>query len=130
MTSVREKLSEQEKKKQVIKELENNIFKFINQKNIKSIIKSALKADIEVYDNSGPKYVELDIPLNFNGSFFNSQKQYRFVIYHKDDNKLLVWLKLVPNFFNQKIQVKIDTYEQDSITEKEIIEFLTLLLGI
>lgn len=39
MTSVREKLFEQEKKKQVIKELENNIFKFINQKNIKSIIK-------------------------------------------------------------------------------------------
>ena len=30
MTSVREKLFEQEKKKQVIKELENNIFKFIN----------------------------------------------------------------------------------------------------
>ena len=133
MTSVREKLFEQEKKKQVIKELENNIFKFINQKNIKSIIKLALKADIEVYDNSGPKYVKLDIPLNFNGSFFNPKKQYRFVIYHKDhkdSDKLLVYLKLVPNFFTQKIQVKIDTYEQDSITEKEIIEFLTLLLGI
>ena len=71
MTSVREKLFEQEKKKQVIKELENNIFKFINQKNIKSIIKIALKSNIEVYQISGLNYVELDIPINFNGSFFN-----------------------------------------------------------
>lgn len=130
MTSVREKLFEQEKKKQVIRELENNIFKFINKKNIKSIIKIALKSNIEVYHISGSNYVELDIPINFNGSFFNPQKQYRFIIYHKDSDKLLVYLKLVPNFFTQKIQVKIDTYEQDSITEKEIIEFLTLLLGI
>lgn len=130
MTSVREKLFEQEKKKQVIKELENNIFKFINQKNIKSIIKIALKSNIEVYQISGSNYVELDIPINFNGSFFNPQKQYRFIIYHTDSDKLLVYLKLVPNFFTQKIQVKIDTYEQDSITEKEIIEYLTLLLGI
>lgn len=65
MTSVREKLFEQEKKKQVIKELENNIFKFINQKNIKSIIKIALKSNIEVYQISGSNYVELDIPINF-----------------------------------------------------------------
>ena len=130
MTSVREKLFEQEKKKQVIKELENNIFKFINQKNIKSIIKIALKSNIEVYQISDSNSVELDIPINFNGSFFNPQKQYRFIIYHKDSDKLLVYLNLVPNFFTQKIQVKIDTYEQDSITEKEIIEYLTLLLGI
>lgn len=48
----------------------------------------------------------------------------------KEKDTTLVYLQLVPSFFKQKIKVDIITYEEEFITEKEIIEFLTVLLGI
>ena len=86
------------------------------------------QANIEGYYKSGPKYVTLNIPIIYDASIFNPLAQYRFVIKEKDTT--LVYLQLVPSFFKQKIKVDIITYEEEFITEKEIIEFLTVLLGI
>ena len=128
MVDIKEQLNKIEKKKQVLKKFEDTIVQFVNQKDVKNLIKQALKANIEGYYKSGSKYVTLNIPIIYNTSIFNPQNQYRFVIKEKDTT--LVYLTLEPSFFKQKIKVDIITYEEEFITEKEIIEFLTVLLGI
>lgn len=129
MTTLREQLNELEKNKYVIKELENKIFKFINQKDIKQTINKALKEEyIEVYSNIGTKHIELERKFVLDQTIFESRYYYRFMI--EDDNNSLICLDIVPTLFKQKLNVNIYTYKQDAITEKDVIDLLTLVLGI
>lgn len=122
------KLNELEKNKYEIKELENRIFKFINQKNIKKAINKALKEYIEVYSNIGTKHIELEHKFVLDQTIFESRYYYRFIIEEEDQS--LFSLDLVPSVLKRRLKVKIHTYKQDAITEKEVIDLLTLVLGI
>lgn len=48
----------------------------------------------------------------------------------EEDNNSLICLDIVPTLFKQKLNVNIYTYKQDAITETEVIDLLTLVLGI
>lgn len=128
MITLHEQLNELEKNKYVIKELENKIFKFINQKYIKQAINKALKEYIEVYSNIGTKHIELEHKFVLDQTIFESRYYYRFII--KEDDQSLIYLDVVPSVFKRRLKVKIHTYKQDAITEKEVIDLLTLVLGI
>lgn len=129
MITLHEQLNELEKNKYVIKELEKKIFKFINQKDIKQTINKALKEEyIEVYSNIGTKHIELEHKFVLDQTIFESRYYYRFMI--EEDNNSLICLDIVPTLFKQKLNVNIYTYKQDAITEKDVIDLLTLVLGI
>ena len=128
MITLHEQLNELEKNKYAIKELEDKIFKVINQKAIKQTINKALKEYIEVYSNIGTKHIELERKFVLDQTIFESRYYYRFMI--QEDNNSLIYLDIVPTLFKQKLNVNIYTYKQDAITEKEVIDLLTLVLGI
>lgn len=128
MITLHEQLNELEKNKYAIKELEDKIFKVINQKDIKQTINKALKEYIEVYSNIGTKHIELERNFVLDQTIFESRYYYRFMI--QEDNNSLICLDIVPTLFKQKLNVNIYTYKQDAITEKEVIDLLTLVLGI
>lgn len=128
MITLNERLNELEKNKYAIKELEDKIFKVINQKDIKQVINKALKEYIQVYSNIGTKYIKLEHEFVLDQTIFESKYYYRFIIEEEDQS--LIHLDIVPSVFNRRLKVKIHTYKQNAITEKEVIDLLTLVLGI
>lgn len=131
MNTLYTKINEREDLKKEIRNIENHISKYINQKNIRKYLFIGLKEKVNLQNKIDDKTIFLyrDFILERNYNFY----KYIFSIREQNDsiqNDSILAIEIVPDIFKLYFKVNVLSFQQDKITSQKITEYLKLTIGV
>ena len=125
MNTLYTKINEREDLKKEIRNIENHISKYINQKNIRKYLFIGLKEKVNLQNKIDDKTIFLyrDFILERNYNFY----KYIFSIHEQNDSILTI--EIVPDIFKLYFKVNVLSFQQSKITSEKIIEYIKLTIG-
>jgi hypothetical protein len=126
MNTLYTKINEREDLKKEIRNIENHISKYINQKNIRKYLFIGLKEKVNLQNKIDDKTIFLyrDFILERNYNFY----KYIFSIHEQNDSILTI--EIVPDIFKLYFKVNVLSFQQSKITSEKIIEYIKLTIGV
>lgn len=126
MNTLYTKINEREDLKKEIRNIENHISKYINQKNIRKYLFIGLKENVNLQNKIDDKTIFLyrDFILERNYNF------YKYIFSIREQNDSILTIEIVPDLFNLYFKVNLLSFQQSKITSEKIIEYIKLTIGV
>ena len=126
MNTLYTKINEREDLKKEIRNIENHISKYINQKNIRKYLFIGLKEKVNLQNKIDDKTIFLyrDFILERNYNF------YKYIFSIREQNDSILTIEIVPDIFNLYFKVNVLSFQQSKITSEKIIEYIKLTIGV
>lgn len=126
MNTLYTKINEREDLKKEIRNIENHISKYINQKNIRKYLFIGLKEKVNLQNKIDDKTIFLyrDFILERNYNF------YKYIFSIREQNDSILTIEIVPDIFKLYFKVNVLSFQQSKITSEKIIEYIKLTIGV
>ena len=120
MNTLYTKINEREDLKKEIRNIENHISKYINQKNIRKYLFIGLKEKVNLQNKIDDKTIFLyrDFILERNYNF------YKYIFSIREQNDSILTIEIVPDIFKLYFKVNVLSFQQSKITSEKIIEYI------
>jgi hypothetical protein len=124
MNTLYTKINEREDLKKEIRNIENHISKYINQKNIRKYLFIGLKEKVNLQNKIDDKTIFLyrDFILERNYNF------YKYIFSIREQNDSILTIEIVPDIFKLYFKVNLLFFQQSKITSEKIIEYIKLTI--
>ena len=126
MNTLYTKINKREDLKKEIRNIENHISKYINQKNIRKYLFIGLKEKVNLQNKIDDKTIFLyrDFILERNYNF------YKYIFSIREQNDSILTIEIVPDIFKLYFKVNVLSFQQSKITSEKIIEYIKLTIGV
>lgn len=126
MNTLYTKINEREDLKKEIRNIENHISKYINQKNIRKYFFIGLKEKVNLQNKIDDKTIFLyrDFILERNYNF------YKYIFSIREQNDSILTIEIVPDIFKLYFKVNVLSFQQSKTTSEKIIEYIKLTIGV